>query len=367
MANHLPAARSHLPHFLALLYALAIVFASLQPFSPWVAPEPGTRYFLAAPWPQYWTRFDVIANVVAYVPFGLFLGLIPRRQTAARQLAAAIAGGAALSLAMETAQMYLPPRDASTLDLLSNTAGVAAGGILAVLLARSVRTRRAIVAFRDRGFLPGKVGDMGLALMVIWLAVQVNPGIPLFAVTFDPSFRTDPAADILARATTPDVVTVIVESAGSAFQLLGVGLFLALLLRERRHIGGALLGLILTALLVKGIAASTLLKPAVWERWLTPGISTGVAVGALLLLAAIWLPRPAQVAIATVALLSSLLTMVLAPDLLFARAPLSAFNWSYGHLLNFNGLTHIVLLVWPLAASAFLFALAGRPGWGESG
>jgi len=51
--------------------------------------------------------------------------------------------------------------------------------------------------------------------------------------------------------------------------------------------------------------------------------------------------------------------------IVFARAPLGLFSWSYGQLLNFNGLTHTVLLVWPAVASLFLFALAGRPGWGE--
>ena len=40
---------------------------------------------------------------------------------------------------------------------------------------------------------------------------------------------------------------------------------------------------------------------------------------------------------------------------LFARAPLSMFSWTYGHLLNFNGLTHMVLLVWPLVASVYLW------------
>ena len=46
-------------------------------------------------------------------------------------------------------------------------------------------------------------------------------------------------------------------------------------------------------------------------------------------------------------------------------APLTLFNWRYGHLLNFNGLTHSVLLVWPIAAAAWLFALAGKPAWGR--
>jgi hypothetical protein len=91
----------------------------------------------------------------------------------------------------------------------------------------------------------------------------------------------------------------------------------------------------------------------------------GVAAGTLLLAMAIWLPRPAQVALASVALLSSLLAALFLPDLVFARAPLMLFDWSYGQLLNFNGLTHAVLIAWPVVATAFLFALAGRPGWGE--
>src|SRR5436190_24150990 len=94
---------SLLPHFLVALYALAIVYASLQPFSPWVAPLPGTPFFLFAPWPQYWTRFDILANVISYLPFGLFLAWIPRERDAAGRWMAALAGGAAMSFAMETA------------------------------------------------------------------------------------------------------------------------------------------------------------------------------------------------------------------------------------------------------------------------
>jgi len=359
-----PHPRSLLPHYLALLYGLAIAYASLQPFGDWIAPAPGTPLFLFAPWPPRWTRFDVIANVVAYAPFGFFVALVPRRPRALAQLSVAVAAGATLSFAMETAQMFLPPRDASAIDLLANVAGAAAGGGLAIAFARSVRARHAVASFRDRWFLPGKTGDLGLALLAIWLAVQVNPGIPLFATTFDPSFRADPAAVATPVSPPSDVAAILVTSANSAFQLLGVGLFLTLLLRQRRFVGGAVLLLICATLLVKGIAAAVLLKPAAWEHWLSPGVSTGVAAGALLLLSTLWLPRPAQVALATIALLSSVLTPLLAPELLFARAPLSVFNWSYGHLLNFNGLTHTVLLVWPVAASAFLFTLAGRPGWG---
>ncbi len=360
-----PPSRSLLPHFLAALYGLAIFYASLQPFAPWIAPAPDTPFFLWAPWPPRFTRFDVIANAVAYAPLGFLVALVPRRRPPLGRLAVAIIAGAALSVAMESLQMFLPPRVASIVDLASNTAGAATGAALGVAFARSTAAKRAAASARNRWFLPGRVGDLGLALLAIWLAVQVNPGIPLFAVTFDPMAEFDPAAVLAAAPPAGEPAAALVEGAHSAFQLLGVGLFLTLLLRERRFVGGAVLLLIGSALLVKGIAAAVLLKPAAWEHWLSPGVSTGVAAGALLLLAAIWLPRPAQVAVAAVALLSSLLTALLAPDLLFARAPLSLFAWSYGQLLNFNGLTHTVLLAWPVVASAFLFVLAGRPNWGD--
>jgi VanZ family protein len=354
---------SLLPHFLVAIYGLAIAYASLQPFAPWITPPPGAPFFLFAPWPPRSTRFDVLANAIAYVPFGFFVALVPRRRPPAGRLSVAIAAGAALSFAMETLQMFVPPRDANVVDLAANAAGAAIGGLAAVLFARSA-ARHGARSFRDRFFVPGRIGDLGIALLAIWLVVQVNPGIPLFAIVFDPSAEFGAAAGASA-AGAPDHAAALVQGAHSALQLLGVGLFLSLLLRERRFVGGAVLLLIGAALAAKGVAALVLLKPAAWEHWLSPGVSAGVATGALVLLAAISLPRPAQVAVATVALLSSLLTTLLAPDLLLARPPLSMFAWSYGHLLHFNGLTHLVLLVWPVAASAFLFALAGRPGWGS--
>jgi VanZ family protein len=352
---------SLLPHFLATLYGLAIVYASLQPFTNWMTPVPGSPYFLFAPWPPRWVRYDLLVNGFAYLPFGFFVGLIPRWRGPRRQLALAVAMGAVLSLAMESLQMYLPPRDASVADLIANTVGVAVGGGLAVAFARSPQATRSLASARDRWFLPGIVGDLGLALLAIWLTVQANPGIPLFATMYDSATRP------LAPPPPADVAAVLVESAHSAFQLVGVGLFVALLMRERRHVAGAVLLLVGAAAIVKGVSAAILLNPAAWEHWLTPPVALGVAAGSVVLALAIRLPRYAQVTLAAIALLSSLLATLFAPDLLFARAPVGLFNGPYGHLLSFNGLTHTVLILWPAIASAFLFTLAGRPGWGEPG
>ena len=361
-----PAARgardqpSRLPHVLALLYALAIVYASLQPFGDWIAPPADAPFWLFSPGRARWPRFDVAANVLAYLPLGAFVALIPRRGVPAIRVALGAVAGFALSFAMESLQAWMPPRDANVVDLASNTAGALAGAAIAAAIARRPDARAKLSAWRRGLFLPGTLGDVGLALVALWLVAQLNPAIPLFAITFDP------AADRVLSGAAPaaDSAVTVIEAAASAFQLLGVGLFVALLVRHGRHVGAAVLLLVGTALLLKGIAAILLLKPAAWEGWLRPGVSTGVAAGALALLAAITLPRPARVTLCGIALLSSLFTPLLASDLLFTRAPLTLFNWRYGHLLNFNGVTHTVLLLWPFAAAGWLFALAGRPGWG---
>ncbi len=345
---------TQLPQYFAVLYGAMIVYASLEPFSAWMQPIPGTPFFLFAPWPPRYTRFDVAANMVAYAPFGWALALIGSR-TALARFALGTGGGAVLSLCMESAQMFLPTRDASTIDLLSNTAGAAFGAIVGAILNGVPDLRRSVRGWRRRVFLEGRRGDMGLALLGIWLIAQVNPGIPLFAATFDPSLEL-----------TSDLAGTLLQAAQSAFNVVGVGLFLALLVRQRQFLGWAVLLLIGFELMLKGCAASLLLRQAVLETWLKPGVSIGIVVGAIALLAAVWLPRPMRTTLCAIALLSSLVAPLLAPDMWQARAPIALFDWPYGQLLNFNRLTHAVLIVWPVLASVYLLWLAGQPAWGHT-
>jgi VanZ family protein len=352
---------SRLPHVLAALYALAILYASLQPFGDWLAPLPGTPFWLFGPGPSRVPRSDIVANALSYVPFGIFVALMPARGSLVRRALVAVVGGALLSFGMETLQWYLPPRHANATDLLVNTAGALAGGVLGSFYAASP-LRAAVRTARHRIALPGTIGDVGLALVAMWLVAQVNPAIPPFALTFDP----DPVAAKRMLPVHADTVAMLIEIAQGAFQLLGMGLFAALLVRDRSFAGGAVLVIVGTALVIKGVAAALLLRPDAMAAWLSAGVLAGVAIGAVLLVAALKLPRPAQVALCAIALLSSLLTPLLTPELLFASPPLTLFSVRFGHLLSFSGLTRIILVVWPLAAAAWLFALAGRPGWGQA-
>jgi VanZ family protein len=347
---------TRLPQYLAILYGLMIVYASLEPFSGWMAPLPDTPFFLFEAWPQYVTRFDVVVNVLAYMPFGFLLAQVGAQRRPTARMVTAVGAGVLLSLAMESTQMFLPTRDASNVDLLTNSAGATLGGMAALAFNWRPALRQRIAQWRYRTFLGGPSGDLGLALLGVWLLSQLNPGIPLFAATFDPSLE-------LAR----DLAGTLLQAAQSAFNAIGVGLFVGLLLRQRRAFGAAVLALIGIALALKGLAAALLLKSTAWVFWLEPGTSFGVAAGALVLMFAIWLPRAVRTTLCAIALLSSLVAPLLVPDLWRARAPLALFDWRYGHLLNFNRLTHAVLVIWPLLASAYLLWLAGQPGWGQRG
>jgi VanZ family protein len=350
-------ARPHateLPQYFAVLYGVMIVYASLEPFSGWMAPLPGAPFFLFEPWPTRYTRFDIAINVAAYIPFGLFVALTGRHTPSVARFAIAMAVSALLSFTMETTQMFLPSRDASTIDLISNTAGGALGGLAGVVLNGTPGLRARVGQWRQRVFIGGRSGDLGVALLGIWLLAQVNPGIALFAATFDPS-----------RELTRDLAGSLLQAAQCAFNVVGVGLFLALLLPQRRYFGGAVLVLIGVALMLKGAAAAVLLRSTMWENWLKPGATFGVAAGAVALMVTTQLSRQLQTKLCAIALLSSLIAPLLAPDMWQARAPLALFDWPYGHLLNFNGLTHAVLVVWPVLASCYLMWLVGQPPWDE--
>jgi len=158
-----PRARTLLPHALAALYGLALAYASLQPFAPWIAPAPGTPFWPFTPWPLRSSRFDFIANMVAYMPLGLFVALMPHRAPPSDRAGVAFAASATLAFMLETLQMFLPPRDANLLDFLANTTGGLAGGVVGSTLVRAHGLRQTLADARSGVFLEGRLGDVGIA------------------------------------------------------------------------------------------------------------------------------------------------------------------------------------------------------------
>jgi hypothetical protein len=91
-------------------------------------------------WPATWnnsTVADALENIAGFMPMGflfvLAVGGITRRSLA-RVSIAAISAAALLSLSIELLQVYLPSRDSSLADLLTNILGAALGSALAIAL-----------------------------------------------------------------------------------------------------------------------------------------------------------------------------------------------------------------------------------------
>ena len=151
---------------LSWLYAALIVYASLYPFTGWRVPGAGPFDYLLLGWPRWWTSFDLISNLLGYLPLGFLLFVAGVRGGAARPAAAfACIGGTLLSLSMETLQNYLPTRVASNVDLGLNAAGTALG----VAVGAALNWRGGIDRWqrlRERWFVARSAG--GLALLILW-------------------------------------------------------------------------------------------------------------------------------------------------------------------------------------------------------
>jgi len=168
---------------MAAMYALAIAYASLQPFGEWMAPLPGTPFWAFTPWSMRATRFDIVANVLAYLPLGCFVALLPPRGTPA--LRAATAALAAPRCPRRWRRCSgSSPRAARARPTSCQCRGALAGGLAGAFYAQS-RLRGAMRCVRGRAVLPGTTGDVGLALLAVWLVAQTNPAIAPFALTFD--------------------------------------------------------------------------------------------------------------------------------------------------------------------------------------
>ena len=238
--------------------------------------------------------------------------------------------------------MFLPPRDASVIDLAANARGALLGGMAGASLTRArPRARRAVARRAIACSCPASSATSASRCSSCGSSRRSIPASRSSRSRSTPSRAQAAAAPVAAAA--PDTAAHADRGrANRRSSCVGVGLFLALLLRERRFVGGAVLLLVGAALLAKGVAAMLLLKPAVWETWLQArrvdrhGRRAARAAVRRCSCRARCRSRRARSRCSR-----RCCCRVLAVDVPSARAPLTLFNWRYGHLLNFNGLTQI--------------------------
>jgi len=152
---------------LAWLYAALIAYASLYPFRGWHLTGVSPLAFLLLPWPRWWTWFDLVTNLLGYMPLGalVFGALVRSGVRIGPSIALACAAGAGLSFSMEFLQNFLPQRVASNVDFGVNVLGTLAGVLIGLRIHLNGGVERWQIA-RDRWFIARSAG--GLAMLLLW-------------------------------------------------------------------------------------------------------------------------------------------------------------------------------------------------------
>lgn len=348
-------ASNRLPRYLALAYTLLVIYASLNPFTGWRDNGVAPLAFLTAAWPRYWTGFDLLTNVLAYLPLGflLTLWLTPNAIPTWRRLLVIILAtllGGSLSLGLECLQNWLPSRVPSNVDLACNTLGAALGSILA---GRAGRRLSLALTLRCRHLLSHHpLRDRGLVLIALWLLAQASPEILLFGT-----------GDLRHLLPLPTPLAFdaplfnLIETTVAAANLLAAGLVARTVLTERWTAPLSLAGIIILALAIKSLAAAMFTGPDSALAWATPGARQGLGFGVLALGAGLLLPARLRLLLAGVTLLLASLLVNLTPANPYA--PMALSTWQQGHFLNFNGLTRLLASLWPFLALPYLLAQPG--------
>lgn len=354
-----------------LLYACGIALITLSPFSEWRFIPESPWEFLFTAWPRYWTGFDLLVNLLAYVPLGLLVGraisyrLRGHTWGAAQALAITVALGLLLSLLLEGLQTYVPSRRPSVLDIVANGAGTFFGAFLSSAYAQN-RNRLQVAETR-----PIEIG--GLMLLATWLLAQAAPQhiwLALGDIGMHAEWRkslTWFAAADPGRAVTAAAQQILAEALCVASAIISCALIVHLSLLEssrwfsryhRQHWIYTLAAIVALTITVRTLWIFALLSPSALPAWFSAGTQAGLI---LALLSAYGLAgaRPSQQRIAAVAAL--VVMLLLANSLPENGYAAEAFNaWSRGRWFNLQALANSAATLWPFAAMAWLFLVLTR-------
>ncbi len=341
-----------LARILFAVYVLLTIYASLYPLSGWRDQGVPMFAYLTAPWPNSPGRFDVVVNVLGYMPYGLLcVAALYPRTVGLPAFVIAASSGALLSILLEAVQNYLPTRFSSNVDVTSNFSGAVLGALVGLRLAPWLIEHGPFRRARAAAFLPGGDIDFGLALLALWLFTQLDPTTLLFG--------TGDLRDLLVQQPGPPRAPeffAFIEAFSAAANLASIALVMSAIAAPRQPVRFIFLGLVAAALAVKAFTFALMRADAF--AWLTPGAQEGLAAGLALGLAAMSLPRVAKLGAAAVLVMAASVLVNLAPPNPYFSATLRV--WHQGHFLNFNGLTRLVCAAWPFMLLGYVVFLASR-------
>ncbi len=157
-----------------LAAAVLILYGGLFPFSGWSFADPLALFRGATAYRIM--RDDIFVNIVVFVPLGFCAWRTARHRHGlwASLALAAAALGLCLSLAVELCQAYLPSRKSSLVDVISNLAGSAFGGLIAMGTAPDQRDAAAWTTRSSRDFFDSRTGLLALSV-ALWTLSLLTP------------------------------------------------------------------------------------------------------------------------------------------------------------------------------------------------
>ena len=350
-----PTARLGLAVMIALLF-----YASLFPNTGWVHTGVSPWAWIRAPMPMYWTRAEIVFNVLVYLPLGALLvwALRPTLR-GARGVVVASVVAASLSFGMESLQTFLPGRVASNVDFAANSLGAFVGAILGAVTGRQLIDLGWHVRWGENLLRPGT--HVALVLAAMWLLLQMPAQAMLFGTGNLIGLFPDMALRLESWSPAWVVPTpqwrVRAEQWCTGLAILGISMLIAqgvLALRWRLMIAPLL---VVLALGVKAVAQPIAI-PGGPEAlaWLTPGAWRGIVMGVLASMAMMYAPAAWQRLTGMIALVGQLLVVNLFP---LDRYFLATVASGRTGLLYLDSLTQELAAVWPLVALAWMFFGAG--------
>lgn len=356
---------------LALAWLALVVYASAFPFSGWRWPAGASiASLLVLPWPKWHDNFDLVANLLGYMPLGGLVAMAIRdaRGSSPRALVGATCAAAGLSFGLEVMQVFLPQRVPSSLDWLLNTLGGLIGALIGVALQRT-GVVRSLRQTRERWFERPGIG--GLSLLILWpLGLLFPTPVPLGLGQVWERLR-DMLSDALSGASwTEDAVRWLDPGAENATRLsplaevlaVGLGLLGPCLTAYCIANPGArrlMLSLGATALAFGVTTLSTALNfgPQHALAWCTPISLGGMGLGLLLALVLSGCGRRLAAGLALVVITAATALVAQSPaDPYFAESLLS---WEQGRFIRFHGLALWVGWSWPYIAILWLLTRIG--------
>ena len=346
---------------LALAFVCLVVYASLYPFSEWRDQGISPLRFVSAPFPRYWTGFDVGINMAGYAPLGLLLALSALRSRRVRwAVTVATLAAGALSLGMEALQSYLPARVPSNVDWMLNTLGAWLGACVAWALQRSgVMDRWS--RFRQRWFTRDARG--ALLLLLLWPVALLFPAsVPLgLGQVFErlesaladvladtPFLQWMPVRDVELQPLVPLAELLCVALGVLVPCLLGYGV-----IRRRGQRMVFALAVLAAGLVASALSAALSYGPDHAWAWLDAPVRAGFVLAGVLALVSLTVPRRAAVALTLLALAVQLGLLNQAPASPYFAQTLQ--TWEQGRFIRFHGVVQWLGWAWPYAA--LLYAL----------